>query len=127
MSKLSVALISILCVTLGAGCGNSDAVGPQVEVPLNATVTANLAGGWSPEPVLVKAGGTVTWIVPSGVSIPVITLNPFKSNEESLIVINGSVTHAFPTAGTFSFCAGTGCPPDVLGSGSHTFSLRVLN
>jgi plastocyanin len=125
MSKPSLALISMLCSTLALACSN-DASGPQpADIPANATVTANQSGGWSPSPVLLKAGGTVTWVIPNNVLITRVEFNPWDSNAETLNVVNGSVARAFPTRGIFYFCAAEYCPSDAI-HGEKLFEVHVL-
>lgn len=124
MSKQSLALLT-LCTALCTACGNDSAFEPQYPViPAEATVTANQSGGWSSWTVSVTAGGTVTWVVPDGVPISEIVLNPFDPNEETLKVINGSVSRTFPIHGRFYFCALMFCPSDLL-SGKGPFSVQV--
>lgn len=113
MTRPSLALVLALCATLGVACRSDGALEPQsFEPPLEAKVTANQLGGWSASTVLVKAGGTVTWVVPDGVPITAIWLNPYQLDEETLKLINGSVTRTFPTHGDFYFCADSFCVKD---------------
>ena len=113
MTKPSLALVLAICATLGVACRSDGALEPQsVAPPLEAMVTANQWGGWSTSTILVKAGGTVTWVVPDGVAITAIWLNPYQPGEETLKLINGSVTRTFPTQGDFYFCADSFCVQD---------------
>jgi hypothetical protein len=114
----------MLCAALCVACGDNVGFDPQYpEIPSEVTITANESGGWSLSTVSVKAGGTVTWIIPDGVPITEIWLNPFEPNEEMLKVVNGSVTRSFPTPGRFHFC-GRFCPVDVL-SGPVPYYVQV--
>jgi plastocyanin len=87
----------------------------------SATVTANQNGGWSPSTVRVKAGGTVTWVVPAGVQIGTIWLNVWETNAEKLEFINGRATRTFSTPGNFYYGTGGGLMWDEEGGLVHVY------
>ncbi len=74
----------------------------------SATVTANQNGGWSPTTVRVKAGGTVTWVIPAGVQIGTIWLNVWETNAEKLEFLSGRATRTLSTPGNFYYGTGGG-------------------
>jgi plastocyanin len=126
MTRPSLSLILSLCATLSVACRSDRVLEPQsFEPPLKISITANEFGGWSASTVLVKAGGAVTWVVPHGVPITAIWLNPYQPDEETLNLINGSVTRTFPTRGHFYFCADYFCYNDVEDRADIAFSVQV--
>ena len=86
------------------------------EPPDSATVTANQNGGWAPLTVYVKAGGTVTWVIPDGVQILPIWLY-ISGKDELLEFINGRAVRTFSTPGTFPYSDYSGLMWDEGGHG----------
>ena len=78
------------------------------EPPASAVTVIAQDGKWSPTTVDVKAGGTVTWIAPPGMTINTVWLNVWETNREKLDFINGQATHTFPTPGMFYYGDGFG-------------------
>jgi len=87
----------------------------------SVTVTANQNGGGSPSTVRVKAGGTVTWVVPAGVQIGTIWLNVWETNAEKLEFINGRAMRTFSTPGNFYYGTGGGLMWDEEGGLVHVY------
>jgi plastocyanin len=73
---------------------------------MSARLTWSPDGGWSPGTVSVKAGATVTWVIPDSVKADPIWLNVWDDNPEKLDFVDGIATHTFPTPGDYFY--GTG-------------------
>jgi plastocyanin len=71
-------------------------------------VTADRNGGWSPATVSVRAGSTVTWVIPDGVQLGTIWFNVWDSNAEPLVFTNGIATRTLSTPGTYYYGTGGG-------------------
>ena len=56
----------------------------------------------------MKAGSTVTWVIPDGVQVGTIWLNVWKENAEELKFVDGVATRTFSTPGTFYYGTGRG-------------------
>jgi plastocyanin len=72
------------------------------------TVTSTPDHRWSPTTVRVRAGGTVTWVIPNGLKPPTIWLNVWEKNPEELVFTDGVATHTFPERGTYYYGTGGG-------------------
>jgi plastocyanin len=71
-------------------------------------IASNEWPDWSPTTARLKAGGTVTWVVPAGVQAGTIWLNVWGSNPEKLEFVNGVATRTFSTPGSFFYGTGLG-------------------
>ena len=71
-------------------------------------VTAGPNGTWYPSTVYLKAGGTVTWVIPDGVKIGTMYYNVWDSTAEKMEFADGIASRVFPTPGAFSFGTGGG-------------------
>jgi len=93
-----------------AGATRTASMTTLVELPTatSAKLTVNQHRIWAPTTVSVRAGATVTWVVPDGVQIGTIWLNVWGNDAEKLEFIDGVATHTFPTPGTFYYGTGGG-------------------
>ena len=82
----------------------------EVDEPTATAVrlTANQDKTWSPYQTNLKAGGTVTWVVPDGVRAGTIWLNVWDSNAEKLEFVDGVATRTFSKPGTYFYGTGGG-------------------
>ena len=72
------------------------------------TVTETPDKRWSPTTVRIRAGGTVTWVIPSNVLPSTIWLNVWDENREELLFTDGAATRTFSTPGTYAYGTGFG-------------------
>jgi plastocyanin len=93
-----------------AGVTRTASMTTVVELPTatRATLTANRDGSWTPRMVSVRAGATVTWVVPDSIQIGTMWLNVWDENAEKLEFVHGVATHTFPTPGAFDYGTGGG-------------------
>ena len=93
-----------------AGVSISASMTTKVVPPSDSavTVTATPDKRWSPTTVRIRAGGTVTWVIPNGLKQPTIWLNVWDENAEKLVFTNGVATRTFYARGTFVYGTGGG-------------------
>lgn len=58
---------------------------------------------WSPATVYLKAGGTVTWVIPAGGQPKTIWLDVWERNATELKFVDGVATHTFSTPGSYYY------------------------
>jgi plastocyanin len=65
-------------------------------------------GGWSPTRVSVKAGSTVTWVIPDDMQNALIFLDVWNADAEKLEFLDGVATRTFSTPGDYYYGSGGG-------------------
>jgi plastocyanin len=71
-------------------------------------LTMDRRGGWSPTRVSVKAGSTVTWVIPDDVQNALIFLDVWNADAEKLEFLDGVATRTFSTPGDYYYGSGGG-------------------
>ena len=71
-------------------------------------LTASAEGRWSPYMARVKAGSTVTWVIPESARFGTIWLNVWDNDREELKFVDGAATRTFSTPGSFYYGTGLG-------------------
>jgi plastocyanin len=71
-------------------------------------LTMDRMGGWSPTRVSVKAGSTVTWVIPDDVQNALIFLDVWNADAEKLEFLDGVATRTFSTPGDYYYGSGGG-------------------
>jgi len=98
---------AVLILCLGAAACGSSSTSPssnpnfpnQVTIPSNASTLSTTA--YSPNPITVGAGGTVTWVNNDNTThTATATDNSWNSGN---IAPGGNFSRTFPTAGTFQY------------------------
>lgn len=97
-------LSSLTCLTLLAACGGGMASpAPSSPPPTSATVNATPSISFSPSPVNIVAGGTVTFAFGSVAHNVFFGAAPGAPADIPGTNANTSATRTFPTAGTYVY------------------------
>ncbi len=92
----AVALLSL------AACSSSSGSGPATTLPPNAVVVANFA--FSPDPITIKAGETVTWVFEQpDAPHNVVSLSDPVAFNSGVPQGHGTFQHTFTQPGTYPY------------------------